>query len=81
MEITIINSLKKRKSKSKSSSEETSSILEKDTPIKLKDVDINKTVKEFKDQVYTSLNLSSQISRNRLGIMEKAFLYAFSDKS
>ena len=69
MEITIINSLKKRKSKSKSSSEETSSILEKDTPIKLKDVDINKTVKEFKDQVYTSLNLSSQISRNRLGIM------------
>ena len=69
MEIKIINDLKKPKSKNKTSSEETATILEKDTAIKLKDVDINKTVKEFKDQVYNSLNLSSQISRNRLGIM------------
>ena len=69
MEITVVNSLKKRKSKSKAQSEEASTILEKDSQIKLKDIDINKTVKEFKDHIYNSLNLSSQISRNRLGIM------------
>ena len=38
-------------------------------PIKVKDIDINKTVKELKDHLYSTLNLSSQISRNRLGIM------------
>ena len=69
MEITIINSLKKPKIKSKSKSDESSAILENGSQIKLKDIDINKTVKEFKDHIYTSLNLSSQISRNRLGIM------------
>lgn len=68
MEITVINSIKKRKSKSKKNPEESKAILEKDTPIKVKDIDINKTVKEFKDQIYTTLNLSSQLSRNRLGI-------------
>ena len=71
MEISIINSLKHRKSKSKSKNEENKIILEKeeDAPIKLKDVDINKTVKELKNYIYNSLNLSSQISLNRLGIM------------
>ena len=71
MEISIINSLKHRKSKDKNKNEENKVILEKeeDTPIKLKDVDINKTVKELKNYIYTSLNLSSQISLNRLGIM------------
>ena len=69
MEITIINSLKKPKSKSRAKSEESSAILENGAQIKLKDIDINKTVKEFKDHIYASLNLSSQISRNRLGIM------------
>ena len=71
MEISIINSLKLRRTKNKSNkNEENKIILEKEeTPIKLKDVDINKTVKELKDYIYTSLNLSSQISRNRFGIM------------
>ena len=71
MEISIINSLKHHKSKSKSKNEENKIILEKeeDAPIKLKDVDINKTVKELKNYIYNSLNLSSQISLNRLGIM------------
>ena len=71
MEISIINSLKQRRTKNKSNkNEENKIILEKEeTPIKLKDVDINKTVKELKDYIYTSLNLSSQISRNRFGIM------------
>lgn len=39
-----------------------------EAPLKVKDVDINKTVKDFKDLVYTQLNLSSQISKSRLGI-------------
>ena len=69
MEISIINSLKRRKAKSKNQNEENKTILEEETPIKLKNVDINKTVKDLKEQIYTSLNLSSQISRNRLGIM------------
>ena len=71
MEISIINSLKQRRTKNKSNkNEENKIILEKEeTPIKLKDVDINKTVKELKDYIYTSLNLSSKISRNRFGIM------------
>ena len=51
MEITIINSLKKSKTKSKSKSEESSAILENGSQIKLKDIDINKTVKEFKDHI------------------------------
>lgn len=34
-----------------------------EAPLKVKDVDINKTVKDFKDLVYTQLNLSSQISK------------------
>ena len=69
MEISIINSLKKRRSKSKNQNEENKTIIEEETPIKLKDVDINKTVKDLKEQIYSSLNLSSQISYNRLGIM------------
>ena len=44
-------------------------MIEKDSPIKIKDVDINKTVKEFKDFLYDKLNLKSQLSKNRLGIM------------
>ena len=69
MEISIINSLKKRRSKSKNQNEENKTIIKEETPIKLKDVDINKTVKDLKEQIYSSLNLSSQISYNRLGIM------------
>ena len=69
MEISIINSLKKRRSKSKNQNEENKTIIEEETPIKLKDVDINKTVKALKEQIYSSLNLSSQISNNRLGSM------------
>ena len=69
MEISVVNSIKKRKSKSKGKSEEGNTMIEKDSPIKVKDIDINKTVKELKDHLYSTLNLSSQISRNRLGIM------------
>ena len=65
MEVNVINALKKRSSKSKN--EEGSPMVE-EAPLKVKEVDINKTVKDFKDLVYTQLNLSSQISENRLGI-------------
>ena len=44
-------------------------MIEENPPIRVKDIDINKTVKEFKDHIYNALNLSSQLSRNRLGIM------------
>ena len=67
MEVTIINNIKKRKTKGKN--QEESPIIDKDSPIKVKDVDINKTVKDFKNLIYEKLNLSTQISRNRLGIL------------
>ena len=67
MEVTIVNEIKKRKSKNKA--EEGSPMVEKEAEIKLKDVDINKTVKDFKDLIYKQLNLSSQLSRSRLGVM------------
>ena len=66
MEITVINDIKKRRSKNKT---------EEDVPMvdsskfKIGEVDINKTVKEFKELIYEKLNLSSQLSRGRLGIM------------
>lgn len=69
MEISVINSIKKRKSKSKKTPEESSTMIEENPPIRVKDIDINKTVKEFKDLIYNTLNLSSQLSRSRLGIM------------
>ena len=65
MEVNVINALKKRRSKGKN--EEGNPMVE-EAPLKVKDVDINKTVKDFKDLVYTQLNLSSQISKSRLGI-------------
>lgn len=67
MEINVLNALKRRRSKNKE--EEGSPMVGNETPIKVQDVDINKTVKEFKDLIYSKLNLSNQISRNRLGIM------------
>ena len=66
MEVTVINDIKKRRSKNKT---------EEDVPMvdsskfKIGEVDINKTVKEFKELIYEKLNLSSQLSRGRLGIM------------
>ena len=67
MEINVVNQIKKRRSKNKE--EEGSPMVDKDSPIKVKNVDINKTVKDLKDLIYNQLNLSKQISRNRLGIM------------
>ena len=67
MEVNIIKNIKKKK-RNKNNKEE-SPIIEKDSPIKVNDVDINKTVKDFKNLIYGKLNLSNQISRNRLGIM------------
>jgi very-long-chain enoyl-CoA reductase len=75
MEINVIVSLKKRSKKK--TQEESSPMIEQETPIKVKDVDINKTVKEFKDFIYDKLNLKSQLSRNRLGIM---FTYKVDEK-
>ena len=66
MEISIINDIKR---KQKDKSKEDSPIIEKDSPIKVKDVEINLTIKEFKDLIYEKLNLKNQVSRNRLGIM------------
>ena len=66
MEITVINDIKKRRPKNK---------IEEETPMvesskfKVAEVDINKTVKEFKELIYEKLNFSSQLSRGRLGIM------------
>ena len=67
MEINVVNQIKKRRSKK--TEEESSPMVESDSPVKVKNVDINKTVKELKDLIYSQLNLSKQISRNRLGIM------------
>ena len=67
MEITVINDIKKRRSKNKA--EEGSPMVESNSQFKVEGVDINKTVKEFKQFVYEKLNLSSQISKNRFGIM------------
>ena len=66
MEVSVVIDIKKRKSKTQ---EESSPIIDKESPIKVKDVDINKTVKDFKNLIYEKLNLSNQISRNRLGIL------------
>ena len=41
MEVSVVIDIKKRKSKSQ---EESSPIIDKESPIKVKDVDINKTV-------------------------------------
>lgn len=67
MEISVINNIKSKK-KSKDKNEETTPLKESDI-IKVKDIDINKTVKDLKEHLYKSLNLSSIISMNRLGIM------------
>ena len=67
MEINVVISTKKKSSKNKG--EESSPIVEDDKKIKVNNVDINKTVKELKDHLYNTLNLSSQISRSRIGIM------------
>ena len=70
MDINVINSIKKHKQKKPiSNKEETSSILENEAVTKVSNIDINGTVKQLKDTLYNQLNLSSQISRNRLGIM------------
>ena len=68
MEVNVLNDIKKKK-RSKSKEEEGSSIIDEESPVKVADVDINKTVKDFKDLLYAKLNLSSQISRSRLGVM------------
>ena len=65
MEVNVINALKKGKSKNIN---EENSLKVEETILKVKNVDVNKTVKDFKDLVYTQLYLSSQISKNRLGI-------------
>jgi len=65
MEVNVINALKKEKSKSIN---EENSLKVEEIILKVKNVDINKSVKDFKDLVYTQLYLSSQISKNRLGI-------------
>ena len=62
MEVTIINDIKKRRTKGKN--QEESPIIDKDSPLKVKDVEINKTVKDFKNLIYAKLNISTQISRN-----------------
>ena len=67
MEVSIINAIKKRRTKK--GEEESNPMVEKDSIVKVNDVDINKTVKDFKDLVYNKLNLSGQIKRDRLGIM------------
>ena len=64
MEVSIINAIKKRRSKK--GEEESNPMVEKDSIVKVNDVDINKTVKDFKDLVYNKLNLSGQIKRDRL---------------
>ena len=68
MEVNIINDIKKRSS-SKSKKEEASSLIKEDSIVKVKNIDINKTVKEFKDKIYDTLNLSTQLPKNKLGIM------------
>ena len=67
MEVNIINDIKKKK-KSKRE-EEGSAMIEENSVIKVKNIDINNTVKDFKDKIYEALNLSNQLSKQRLGIM------------
>ena len=67
MEVNIINDIKKKK-KSKRE-EEGAAMIEENSVIKVKNIDINNTVKDFKDKIYEALNLSNQLSKQRLGIM------------
>ena len=66
MEISVINDIKR---KSKDKRKEDSPIIEKDSPIKVNNIDFNISVKEFKNIIYEKLNLKNQVSRSRLGIM------------
>ena len=68
MEVNIVNDIKKRSS-SKNKKEEDSSLIKEDSIIKVKNIDMSNTVKEFKDKVYDTLNLSTQLPKNKLGIM------------
>ena len=69
MEVNVLNDIKKKKRSKNKGGEESRPIVEDESPVKVADVDINKTVKDFKDLLYAKLNLSSQISRSRLGVM------------
>ena len=66
MEVNVLNDIKKKKRSKNKGGEESSPIVDDESPVKVAEVDINKTVKDFKDLLYAKLNLSSQISRSRL---------------
>lgn len=77
MEISVVNEIGQKRTKAKPTTttpnnptEETSPMVQSlsQSIIKVKDVDINKTVQDLKRHLYNSLNLSSKISFNRIGV-------------